>query len=186
MTDNTAQPNVDPEAQPAALESEDPASKAPPGAGLGALLDHATKAKELAQSSLSSLVSKTDELREQAVAKVEEVKEASLAKLLETLDDFNSSLPIVREAGYTLEGITLGMGIPPTLHAEFTASQEASTVDVKRLLTQHPDKKLTGVLIKALHNAWLVQTKITIAGLKPTKLSVEVGLIPSVSVSFTP
>jgi hypothetical protein len=183
MTDNTSQQNQDAEAQLAVVD--DPASEAPAGVGLGALLDHATKAKELAQASLSSLVSKTGELREQAAVKVEEMKDAGMAKLLETLDDFNSALPIVREAGYTLEGITLLMGIPPTLNADFSASEEASTVDVDLLLAQHADMKLTGVLIKMLHNAWLMQTKIRIAGLKATKFSVEVGLIPSVSVSFT-
>ena len=184
MIENTSQQNLDSEGQPAVVEV--PASEAPPGAGLAAqLLDRATKAKEQAQSSLSSLVSKTDELREQAVAKVEEIKDAGLAKLLETLGDFNNALPILREAGYSLEGFTLGMGIPPNLNAEFSASPEASSVDVERLLTPHADKKLTVVLIRALHNAWLVQTKIAIGGLKPTKLSVDVGLIPSVSVSFT-
>jgi hypothetical protein len=184
MTDNTSQQTLDHEAQPSALEV--PESEPPTGVGLRAqLLEHATKAKEQAQSSLSSLVSKTDALREQAVAKVEEIKDAGLAKLLETLDDFNNALPILREAGYSLEGFTLGMGIPPNLNADFSASQEASSVDVERLLTQHADKTLTVVLIKALHSAWLLQTKIAIGGLKPTKLSVEVGLIPSVSVSFT-
>ena len=183
MTDKTSQQNLDAKAQPAAAEvsaSEQPAS------GLRAqLIDRATKAKEQAQSSLSSLVSKSDELREQAAAMVEDVKDASLAKLQETLDDFNSALPVLREAGYSLEGITLGMGIPPTLNADFSAAQDASSVSVERLLTQHADKKLTVVLIKALHNAWLMQTKITIGGLTPTGISVDVGLIPSVSVSFT-
>ena len=184
MTDHTSQQNLDVEAQPAAMLV--PASESPPAAGLAAqLLDRATRAKEQAQSSLSNLVSKTGELREQAAAQIEDLKDASLAMLLQTLDDFNNALPIVREAGYSLEGITLSMGIPPGLNADFSACPEASSVDVERLLAQHADMKLTVVLIKALHHAWLLQTKVTIGGLKATKLSVEVGLIPSVSVSFT-
>ena len=98
--------------------------------------------------------------------------------------DFNNALPILSEAGYALKGITLGMGIPPSLAAEFSPSQEVSPENVERLLPQHADKKLTVVLIKALHNAWLIQTKIAIGGLTPTGISVDVGLIPSVSVSF--
>jgi hypothetical protein len=184
MTENTSQQSLDVAAPPSAVEV--PASEGPAETGLRAqLLERATKMKEQAQSSLSSLVSKTDDLREQAAAVVEDMKDAGLAKLLETLDDFNNALPILREAGYALEGITLGMGIPPTMLADFNASPEASSVDVDRLLAPHADKKLTVTLIKALHNAWVMQTKIAIGGLKPTKLSVEVGLIPSVSVSFS-
>jgi hypothetical protein len=167
MTDNTSQQNLDVEAQSAPVEI--PASEAPPEGGLRAqLFDRASKMKEQAQSSLSNLVSKTDGLREQAAAKVEEMKDASVGKLMETLDDFNNALPIVREAGFALEAITLGMGIPPKLEADFTASADASSIDVDRLLAQHAEKKLTVVLIKALHNAWLLQTKIAIGGLKPT------------------
>jgi len=184
MTDNLLQQNLAGEAQLAA--DEVPADEAPPGSGWGAqLLERASKVKEQAQSSLSSLASKTDELREQAAAKIEEVKDAGMAKLMETLDDFNSALPILREAGYALKGITLGMGIPPSMIAEFRPSQDLSSENIERLLTQHADKKLTMVLIRALHNAWLVQTKIAIGGLAPTGISVDVGLIPSVSVSFT-
>jgi len=183
MIDDSLQPNLDVEAQPPA-PVEVPPEESP--SGLRAqLFDRATRVKEQAQSSFASLASKTDELREQAAAKVEEVRDAGLAKVMETLDDFNSALPVLREAGYSLKGITLSMGIPPSLIAEFSPSQEVSSATVERLLTEHADKKLTVVLIKALHNAWLMQTKITIGGLTPTGISVDVGLIPSVSVSFT-
>jgi hypothetical protein len=187
MSDNTSQQKLDSEALPAKpFAQQGSADEAAPESGLRAqLFDRATKMKEQAQSSLSSLADKTDELVEQAAAKVEELKDAGSAKLLETLDDFNNSLPILREAGFSLMAIELGMGIPPSLVAEFHPSQEASTANVERLLAQHADKKLTVVLIKALHNAWQVQSKIAIGGLTPTEILVEVGLIPSVKVKFT-
>jgi hypothetical protein len=184
MPDNTSQKNLDAKAQPAAPAAlEGPAEEA---SGLRAqLFDRAAKIKEQAQSSLSSLASKTDELREQASAKVEEMKDAGSAKLMETLDDLNNALPVLREAGFALKAITLGMGIPPSLSAEFNPSEEVSPANVERLLTQHADKKFTVVLIKALHNAWQVQKRITIGGLTATEIVVDVGLIPSVSVKFT-
>jgi hypothetical protein len=187
MSDNTSQQKLNSEALPAQpFAQQGSADEAPPESGLRAqLFAGAAKMKEQAQSSLSTLANKTDELVEQAAAKVEELKDAGSAKLLETLDDFNNSLPILREAGFSLVAIELGMGIPPTMTAEFHPSQEASSANVERLLTQHADKKLTVVLIKALHNAWQVQSKLAIGGLTPTEILVEVGLIPSVIVKFT-
>ena len=187
MSDNTSQQKLNSAALPAQpFAQQGSADEAPPESGLRAqLFAGAAKMKEQAQSSLSTLADKTDELVEQAAAKVEELKDAGSAKLLETLDDFNKSLPILREAGFSLMAIELGMGIPPTLVAEFHPSQEASSTNVERLLAQHADKKLTVVLIKALHNAWQVQSKIAIGGLTPTEILVEVGLIPSVTVRFT-
>jgi hypothetical protein len=181
MTD-ISQQNHEAEAQPAVVPA---ATEAPTATGLRAqLFDRANKAKEQARSSLSGLASKTDGLRQQAATKVDEVKDAGMAKLQEKLDDFNSALPVLCEAGYALQGITLGMGIPPKLNADFSASEEASSANVERLLEEHANKPLTVGLLKALHNAWLMQTKIAIGGLKPTSLSVEVGLTPSVSLSF--
>lgn len=184
MTDNTSQQPLGAEPQPAAMAV--PAEESPVDVGFGAqLFGKVAKVKEQAQSSLSSLADMTDELKNQAAAKVEEVRDAGLAKLMDTLDDFNSALPILREAGYALTGITLSMGIPPSLVGEFCPSQEVSSENIERLLTEHAEKRLTVLLIKALHNAWVMQTKLSIGGLTPTGVSVEVGLIPVVSLSFT-
>jgi hypothetical protein len=143
-----------------------------------ALLDRAKKATGQAQSSVSDLASKV------ASSKVGELKDAGLRKVVEMLDDFNAALPIVREAGYTLSSVDVGIGLPPKVSASFVASAEVSPENVERVLAEHADKKFTMLLVRALYQAWLVQRKIAVAGLKPKGLSVEIGLIPVVTVKF--
>jgi hypothetical protein len=171
---------------------EGPSAEAPASSGLGSLLGRAKAAREQAHSSMSGLankasevaVSKAGDLKGQVAAKAGELKDASLAKLAETLDDFNAALPVIREAGYTLSSVDIGVGIPPKVSATFLASHEVSAENVERLLVEHAEKRLTLVLVKALYQAWQLQTKIKIVGLQPRGLSVEIGLIPSVSVKF--
>jgi hypothetical protein len=145
------------------------------------LLDRAKAAKESAQSSVVSLAG---DLKEQLTAKAGELKDAGLAQLIATTEDFNASLPILREAGYTLSGVDIGIGLPPKLTAEFVVSAEVSPEVLEQLLTDHADKKLTVLLVKSLHQAWQLHNKIDIAGLRAKSLSIEVGLIPEICVKY--
>ena len=149
--------------------------------GLGSLLGRAKAVREQAQSSVSDLASKASGA---AVSKANDLKDASLAKLAETLDDFNAALPVIREAGYLLSSVDIGVGLPPKVSATFIASADVSAENVERLLVEHADKKLTLLLVKALFQAWQLQTKIKIVGLQARGLSVDIGLIPIVSVKF--
>ncbi len=155
-------------------------------------LDRAKAAKETAQSSVTTLASRASEaatstaadLKGQVTAKANELKDAGVAQLAATIDDFNASLPVLREAGYTLSGVDIGIGLPPKVSAAFVVSADVSTEAVERLLAEHGEKKLTVLLVRSLHQAWQLQTKVKIAGLRANGLSVEVGLIPEVSVKF--
>jgi hypothetical protein len=161
---------------------EAPSVEAPASSGLGSLLGRAKAVREQAHSSVSELANKASGV---AVSKANDLKDASLAKLAETLDDFNAALPVLREAGYTLSSVDIGVGLPPKVSATFLASADVSTENVERLLIEHADKKLTLLLVKALFQAWQLQAKIKIVGLQARGLSVDIGLIPIVSVKFT-
>ncbi len=125
-----------------------------------------------------------DRAKKATVTKVGELKDASLGKVVETLDDFNAALPVVREAGYTLSSVDIGIGLPPKVSASFLASDDVSPENVERLLVEHADKKFTTLLVRALYQAWQLQRKIKVVGLQPKGLSVEIGLIPVVTVKF--
>ena len=164
---------------PAVVEAT--SAETPASSGLGSLLGRAKAVREQAQASVSDLAGKASGA---AVNKANDLKDAGLARLAETLDDFNAALPVIREAGYTLSSVDIGVGLPPKVSATFLASSDVSAENVERLLLEHADKRLTLLLVKALFQAWQLQAKIKIAGLQARGLSVDIGLIPSVSVKF--
>jgi hypothetical protein len=191
----------DPEGQPVFADSD---AEAPERrSGFGTLLGRAKAARDQAQASVTGFASQASEvassragelksqvsakagdLKGQVAARASELRDATLAKLAETLDDFNAALPVVREAGYTLSDVSIAVGLPPTVTASFDASSNIASEQVEALLAQHADKKLTVLLVRALHQAWQLQQRIHIAGLRPQGLSVELGLVPAVTVKF--
>lgn len=144
-------------------------------------LDRAKAAKESAQSSVTSLAG---EVKGQVAAKASELKDAGLSQVLNTVEDFNACLPVLSEAGYTLSGVDIGIGLPPKVVAEFVVSADVSTEAIEQLLSEHADKKLTVLLLRSLHQAWQLHTRVKIGGLRPHSLSIQMGLIPEVSVKF--
>ena len=156
------------------------------------MLDRAMAAKDSAQSSVASLANRAGEaaassaadLKGQLTAKAAELKDAGLAQLVAVTEEFNASLPVFQEAGYTLSGVDIGVGLPPKLTAEFVVSADVSPEALEQLLAKHAEKKLTVLLVRSLHQAWQLHNKIQIAGLRPQGLSIEVGLIPEVCLKF--
>jgi hypothetical protein len=186
MADETSPPEQEPSSEP--VDSEAPA----PSRFGARLLDRAKTAKGQAHSSVSGLATrasetasgKVGELTGQVAARANELKDASFAKIVETIDNFNAALPVIREAGYTLSSVDIGVGIPPKVSATFQASGDVSAENIERVMAEHAERKLTLLLVKSIYQAWQLQTKIKIAGLQPKGLTVEIGLIPVVSVKF--
>jgi hypothetical protein len=184
---NASEPHYEPAAT---------SSAAPEPEGLASrFLAQARRAGEHVQTSAADLTSKVGDLKEQAAAaaselgdltkaKVGELKEAGFIALEEALADFNAALPAASEAGYTLHGLSIALALPPQATATFATSGNVSAENVERVLAAHADRKFTTMLVKSLFQAWQVQTKVHVAGLKPSSLSVVIGLSPSVSINF--
>jgi hypothetical protein len=141
------------------------------------LLAQARKAKE--QAAL-----RAGELKDQASARATELKEAGLSRVSESVEEFNGALPAVREAGYTLDGVDIQIGVPPRIVAKFATATEISDEKAEALLAEHADRKFTVLLLKALFQATRLQSRVKIAGLKPMGVAIEIGLAPHVTVKF--
>jgi hypothetical protein len=161
------------------------------------LFDAAKKATESAAAKASELTGSatdmTDTVRDIAAGVKDqladastEIKALSSAKLDEALADFNTALPILREAGYVLEGVTIKIGLTPQIVANFAGGAVVSEERVDAILTEHAGRPLTTLLVKAVRHATTLQSKLSIKGMRANGLSVEVGLIPQVTVKFSP
>jgi hypothetical protein len=102
------------------------------------------------------------------------------------LADFNAALPALREVGYTLDGMNIDLGVPPKIVANFSGGDSAPDEKVEELLKENAGHDLTVLLVKSIHQATKLQARITIKGLRPRGLSIEIGLVPKVVVKFAP
>jgi hypothetical protein len=147
----------------------------------------AARARELAEQAsdvVEDIEAKAADVKEQIAEQAVGMNEMGLAKLNETLADFNAALPVLREAGYTLDGVNIDLGVPPKIVADFSGGGSMPDEKVEALLAENGDRSLTVLLLKSVQQATKLQSKLNIKGMKPCGLSVEIGLVPKIVVKF--
>ena len=142
------------------------------------------KARQRAATVAQSVTSVASDASDSMKKVASDAKDASLEKLRQTIEDFNAALPLIREAGYAVGEVNIGVGLPPKIVATFTAAPDITEEHVNAVIEANADKKLTVLLVKSLLGAWKLQNRIAIAGMKPRGMAVELGLVPSVTIRF--
>lgn len=159
------------------------------------LLNEARKARDTAAAAASdlarqatdkaeSLKAKAADVKEQLAEQASEMTDLGLTKLNETMAEFNASLPVLREAGYVIDGVTIKLGMPPKIVANFSGGGSVPGERIDALLAEHAERKLTTLLVKSVYHATKLQSLVNVKGLRPTGVSIEIGLIPLVAVKF--
>jgi len=159
------------------------------------LLDAARKARDSAAAAATdlgrqasdkaeSLKGKAADVKDQIAEQASEMTDLGLTKLNETMTEFNASLPVLREAGYVIDGVTIKLGMPPKIVANFSGGGAVSGERIDALLAEHTERKLTTLLVKSVYHATKLQSLVNVKGLRPTGVSIEIGLIPLVAVKF--
>src|SRR5262249_38910994 len=146
------------------------------------------KAKAATSSTLEGVKekvsSKAGELKDQAAQKAGEVMEGGAARLREALAEFSSAVPILKQAGYSLSEVAIELGLPPKIVASFKIDRVLDEAMLSEIEREHADNKIAVTLIKSLGQARAIQDKVTVAGLAPCGIAIELGLIPSVIIKY--
>jgi len=152
------------------------------------IFDKAKDAKDAAAGKAVALkeraASAVSELSEHAAARASEIFGAGFEQVTSSVADFNAALPIVRKAGFSLDGVTLQVSLSPSIQAGFQTAEAITDEQVAAIEAEHGDNKLAIMLVHTLRRAAKLQTAISVGGLKPKGLSVSIGLSPSVSIKF--
>ena len=143
----------------------------------GAVSEKASALKERATSAAS-------DLSEQASAKAGAIFDAGFGQVTQAVADFNAALPIVREAGYTLGGVSVEVSLSPKISASFTTAELITDEQASAIAEKHADNKLAVMLIKTLRRGGKLQQAMSVGGLRPLGLQIGIGLSPSISIQF--
>jgi hypothetical protein len=132
----------------------------------------AAAASDLARQASETAVSlkaKAADVKEQLAEQASEMTDLGLVKLNETLADFNASLPVLHEAGYTIDGVTIKLSMPPKIVANFSGGASVSGERVEALLAEHAERKLTALLVKSVYHTTRLQSLVNVKGLRPDR-----------------
>ena len=140
----------------------------------------AARAGELTRSvSGDALRDVASGVKDQLADVTTDIKEMSAAKLDEALADFNAALPLLRDAGYVLDGVSVKLGLSPQIIANFAGGGVLSEERVEAMLAEHSGRKLTSLLVKAVRHATTRQSKLT--NLLPARRSPRASSLPAES-----
>ena len=144
---------------------------------MGAAAGGAAALKGKATSALSTL-------SEQASSRAQEMLGAGLDQVKGVAADLNAALPIVKLAGYSLQGVTLSASLTPSVVASFQVYAVVTDEQVAAIEAENADNKLAVMIIRTLRRASKLHDSIAFGSLKPKELSIAIGLSPSVSLRF--
>ncbi|MGA2362556.1 MAG: hypothetical protein ABSG73_08835 [Candidatus Aminicenantales bacterium] len=97
----------------------------------------------------------------------------------------DEGLPLIRELGYSVESIQIGVGLIPDIVIEISGLSK--TMDKKayhRIVEEKKDKKLLCSVLKTVQSASGLHDKIHIAGMKSDTAAITLDMPPKINLKF--
>lgn len=146
--------------------------------------DNAGK-EEKAESLLQRMKGKAKEVQSSVAEKIAETSDAAQEKFLEKLNELNDLLPCIRELGYSVEAVEVGVGLLPEVGIE--VSGLAKTMDVatyERVMEEQRDKKVLSLILRTLQTTSTWQKKIHLMAMGCDRATITLGIPPKITLKF--
>ena len=148
----------------------------------------AEKAREVQGSvkeKIADGVEKAKEVQSTVKDKISDISEAATDKLKEVVAEINDVLPFIRELGYTVQGIGVGVGLIPDISIDVSGLTKVMDQETfGRTVEEQKEKKLLVGVLRALQAASLLQQKIKLGQMKADNATVTLGLPPKITLKF--
>ncbi len=132
------------------------------------------------------LLDKAKEKAGDLASKASDLKNAGTDKIKEIVNEINSNLPVIKEAGYEINELEVILGLPPALRPHFYKVSDVSDDKINELLEANKDKKVLTSIMKALSQANKLQGSLQTGELKFKELEIELSIPPSINLKFYP
>ena len=116
--------------------------------------------------------------------KLSNLKDTGVEKVKSTLKDFENALPIIKKAGYNLNELNVGVGLPPSIIASFSI-KKVSEKEYSAALDEIDSNKVGKAVLNALNSASKMKEKLEIKSMTMNEIHVEIGLIPKVNLIYS-
>lgn len=116
---------------------------------------------------------------------IEEFKDSGQEKLKVSLATLSEFAAIFNEAGYQLTSINATVSIPPAINISFKVQDSIPVEERPNILAKAQNNKIAIVILNSLFKASDFSNSIKIGDYKLGSINMKLGLIPSISISFT-
>ena len=102
--------------------------------------------------------------------------------MLETLSNYTG---LFKEAGYEISSINASVALPPDMSITFKCLDEIPVSERVNILNKVQHDKIATLLLKSLFRASDYSDTLKIGAYKLRSINIKMGLIPSISVSYS-
>jgi hypothetical protein len=105
-------------------------------------------------------------------------------RLVESLREIDESVPVFRDAGYVVQDVEMELGIVQRLIVHLEKADDLPVEALRQLATAHSSRRTTTAILTALAKAEEFADRVDLVRLGYHKLTVYVGLAPSVRICW--
>ncbi len=113
-----------------------------------------------------------------------DLKEEGKEKFLNYVNGLGDILPLIAEAGYTLNSFDIDVSLPPGISMQFEKVQDVSRVKIDSILEQNKDKELLKMIVTSLVAADEFHKKVKLGNYFLTHITVGLSVPPKMSIKF--
>ena len=150
------------------------------------LKNKANEMADKANEAKNSAVDKANDMKNSATDKANEFKNKTNERIQEYVQELSELTPAIKELGYVINEIAIEIGIPPKIVPQFSRFKIVEEEIIESVLEKYKDKKISSAILSSLVKAASMQNLVNIGGFHFTDVEMELGLIPSVTIKFTP
>jgi len=133
--------------------------------------------KDKAKQKSAELKEKGEELKAQA-------SDFGMDKVERFLEEFNTTLPLIEEAGYRLVDLDIALGVPPKFAPCFQLTRVVSEEEQAANLAGIADKKRAHMMLSTLYKTSNLQGKLNVGALHAYGIVLEIGAMPVTRIKF--
>jgi hypothetical protein len=142
-------------------------------------------ADEKTESIFQKVKDKAKDVQTTVTEKIAGVADSGMEKLMEMIPETDEIQSLIRELGYTVEGIVVGVGLIPDIAIEISGLTKTMDEETyNRMLEEHKNEIIIISVLKTLQTASALQHKITIMGMRSDSATITLGLSPKINLKF--
>lgn len=138
-----------------------------------------------ARATLTAATSDVQKLRADIISSVGTLRAETDTQLIQALREIDGSADVLADAGYLLERADLDLGPTRRVTVTLERVEDVDEIKLKHLISANSHVPMLHAILQAILKADRLTGSVDLEELSFTKLTIDVGLIPSVRVGWT-
>ena len=137
------------------------------------------------ESIVQQMRGRAQEMQNRVTEKLADASGGGREMLKEMADELDETLPLIRELGYSVDGVVIGLGLIPDVQIQISGLSKTMDDDAyHRILDQQRDRKLLCSVLRALQTASSMHDRLHILGMHSDAATITLGVPPKISLKF--